>query len=120
LEVFGPVENGHWEMAATDSNLGRLAMISILRTMTESVEVNAVCSGNGTLTVQVGAAPPATEVPGPTSIPLVEMTLDCPDTNGQTYSLDGSAPAGWFANPNATPSDPSIKYEVLIGTFVAD
>lgn len=118
VEVFQSIESGHWEIAARESNLGPVAMTEILRAMTEFVEVNAVCSGEGTLVVQIGAAPPATEVPGPTSVPLLGTTLTCPDTDGLSYSLAGSAPAGWFPNPNSIPSDPSIKYEVLVGTIV--
>ena len=118
VEAFALLESGHWEMAASSSNLGTIAKVSILRAMTDFVEVYARCSGDGSIRVSVGAAPPATEAPGPTSQLLAETTLECPDTDGQSISLAGTAPAGWFVSPTVTPSDGSIKYEVLVGTIV--
>jgi hypothetical protein len=118
VEVFSFLESGHWEMAASASNLGRVSQVSVLRALTDIIEVYAACSGTGTLLVQVRVVPPATEAPAPTSQPLTETTLTCPDPNGQSISLETTAPAGWFANVDAIPSDPSIKYEVLIGTVV--
>jgi len=118
VEVFSPLESGHWEMAASDSNLGTIAEVSILRAVTDFVEVYARCSGEGSIVVSIGAAPPATEAPFPTSLEIAGTTLQCPDIDGQSISLAGTAPAGWFANPNVTPSSESIKYEVLVGTIV--
>lgn len=118
VEAFQAIENGQWEMAATETNFGSVPQTTVIRTMTEFVEVNAVCTGIGTLLVRVNAAPQTTEAPAPTSAPLVEVTLNCPDTNGQSFSLAGSAPAGWLPIPDSIPSDPSIRYEVLVGTIV--
>lgn len=118
VEVFSPLESGHWEMAASESNLGSITEVKVLRAITDFVEVYARCSGDGSIVVSIGVTPPASEAPFPTSQSLAQTRLDCPDTNGQSISMGGTAPAGWFASPNVTPSDPSIKYEVLVGTIV--
>jgi hypothetical protein len=41
------------------------------------------------------------------------LTLDCPD--GQTVSF-GTAPGGSFVSTGGHPSDPSVRYEILVAT----
>jgi len=118
IEAFTNLENGRWEIISSDDNLGGRTEVSVLAPMTEYVEVFIHCAGNGRLDVQIGATPPATDASEPAATPydMAAASLECPQTNGESITL--AAPAGWFASPNAAPSDPSIRYQVIVGTIV--
>jgi hypothetical protein len=120
VEAFSDILQGRWELIASEDNLGRGTEVKVLAPMGEFVEVFIHCSGSGTLDVRISGAPPATDPPDPLATPyiLAAATVECPETTGTGISLAGTAPAGWFASPEAAPSDPSIGYQVLIGTIV--
>ena len=86
--------------------------------MREYVEVFVQCAGNGRLDVRIGATPPATDASEPAATPydMAATTIDCSATDRESITL--AAPAGWFASPDAAPSDPSIRYQILVGTIV--
>ncbi len=113
-EVFGGLEESHWELAASDENFDGVGRAAVLRGLTESVDMFAACTGEGTLHVTVVAVPNATDE----SVPLADTTVQCPAPDGQRISMSSAATAGWFANVNTDPSDPSLRYQVLVGTVV--
>lgn len=59
-----------------------------------------------------------TPTDSPSSLAQATATFDLPCPDGQSVSFAGSAPAGWFVASGATPSDPSIRYQILIGTAI--
>ena len=120
VEAFSDILTGRWELIASEDNLGRGTEVQVLAPMTEFVEVFINCSGSGTLDVRINGNPPAsdTEEPPASPVMLAAATVECPETTGTIISLAGTAPAGWFASPEAVPSDPSIGYQVLIGAIV--
>jgi hypothetical protein len=100
-------------MAATATNVGEIPHISVLRSITDTIEIYAQCVGTGTLTVTVTASPPK-----PVATPSSLTTFDLPCPDAQSVSFGGSAPGGWFVASDAVPSDPSIRYQVLIATAI--
>jgi hypothetical protein len=119
IEVFtGGADT--WAMAATDTNVGEIRHISVLRSITNTIEIYAECVGTGTLTVTVNASPPVGETPAPQPVatPSSLTTFDLPCPDAQSVSFGGSAPSGWFVASDAVPSDPSIRYQILIATAI--
>ena len=118
IEAFSPIESGEWELTTSADNFDGSGQITNWRPMTAFAEIFAQCAGTGTLTVQVTAGVPQNhpDADFATPAPLGSMTVDCPDTT--IISLAGTAPDGWFASPDIEVSDPSIIYQVLVGTIV--
>lgn len=114
--IFTPLDSGHWVLAATADNLGRIGQTSVLHQTTETMEVRAACSGTGTIRVNIIALDPATPTDPDTTVTLVDQTLDCPDVPGQLVDTVGTAVVGSWVNIDVAPSDPQIRYEVLVGT----
>jgi hypothetical protein len=119
IEVF-PGGADTWAMAATATNIDEIPHISVLRSITNTIEIYAECVGTGTLAVSVNASPPLAESPAPepvaTPYSLTTFDLPCPDAQG--VSFGGGAPSGWFVASDAVPSDPSIRYQILIATAI--
>jgi hypothetical protein len=105
-----------WELATKETNVNGIAEVAVVRAITETVEIYADCVGDGQLGVSVTAAPPAGSAPPgvPASADAItSFTLDCPDA--QTVSF-GAAPAGSFVSTGGQPSDPSVRYQILVAT----
>ena len=119
IEVF-PGGADTWAMAATETNLGGLPNTSVVRSITNTIEIYAECVGTGTLAVSVRASPPFAESPAtePVATPYSLTTFDLPCPDAQGVSFGGSAPSGWFVASDASPSDPSIRYQILIATAI--
>ena len=105
-----------WEMAATSTNANGIAEIAVLRAITDTVEIYAECIGDGRLAVSVNAAPPLESPPPvpPSPYTMSSFEMDCPDTQG--VSFGGAAPAGLFVSVDGAPSDPSVRYQILVAT----
>ena len=67
--------------------------------------------------MNVTASPPTQSslaaVP-PSPYTMTSFEIDCPDA--QSVSIGGGAPAGWFVSTDGAPSDPSIRYQILVAT----
>ena len=110
-EVFDPA-GGVWRIAASTDNLGRSNRTFVHRRLEQSAEVYVACVGTGTLHVTVDAVKDAYS-PG---VSLVDEVVECPNVAGELLSLSTNVPIGWSPNPDAAPSDESIRYQVLVGT----
>jgi hypothetical protein len=112
-EVFDPAQ-GVWELAASDDNLGGVAETAVIRKLGDSSEIFAACTGSGSLHVSVTAIKTVDSDP----VTLADQIVACPDAEGQHIAVKTIVPAGWNANAEGVPSDPSIRYQVLVGTIV--
>ncbi len=110
-EVFDSAD-GVWRIAASTDNLGRSSRTFVHRRLEQSAEVYVACVGTGTLHVTVDAVKDAYS-PG---VSLVDEVVECPNVAGELLSLSTNVPIGWSPNPDAAPSDDSIRYQVLVGT----
>lgn len=120
VEVFQQIQQGHWVIVSSSDNLGEIDHSSVLLPIGDTLEINSRCAGAGSLHVVATAAAPATDPPDPqaTTLPVFEAVVDCPETTGESYLGGGTMAPGWFVSIDATPSDPSIRYQVLAGTIV--
>ena len=116
IDIFeGGAQN--WEMATTETNVDGIAEISVLRAITDTVEIYADCVGDGRLAVSVTASPPALSSPpavAPSPYQMTAFEIDCPDA--QSVSFGGAAPVAWFVSTDGAPSDPSVRYQILVAT----
>ena len=104
-------------MATTETNVNGIAEVAVLRPITETVEIYADCVGDGRLAVNVTASPPAgSSLPAvpPSPYTMTSFEIDCPDA--QSVSIGGAAPLGWFVSPGGAPSDPSVRFQILVAT----
>ncbi len=121
IEAFTPIASGSWELAMSADNIDDgNGQITNWRPMTAFAEIFIQCAGSGQLSVQVTAGVPQNhpDAASATPAPLGAATLDCPNPAGLIISLAGTAPDGWFASPDIEVSNPSIVYQVLVGTIV--
>ena len=119
IEAFSKLESGEWELAMSADNIDQTAQQSNFRPMTAFAEILVRCAGRGRLTVRMTAGPPQNSPDAlATFAELGTTEVDCPRTDGITISLAGTAPDGWYASPDIDRSDPSITYQVLVGTIV--
>jgi hypothetical protein len=114
IDVF---EGGaaNWELATTETNVDGITHVVVLRAITDTIDIYADCVGDGSLAVSVNAGPPPESPPPavpPSPYTMTTFELDCPDA--QMVSFGGAAPAGWFISTDGTPSDPSIRYQILV------
>ncbi len=105
---------GVWKVAASSDNLGKASQTSVHRRLGDEAEVFVACIGTGTLHVTVDAVKDAYS----TGVSLVDETVECPTSDGKRLSISTSIPVGWSPNPDAAPSNDSIRYQVLVGTVV--
>ena len=116
-----PVDAGHWVIAATDRNLDGVGRASVLRKVRDQVEVVAVCAGSGTLRISAILVAPATDPPDPepSTVPLLAWTIPC-QVAPKTMSLATDRSGGYFPNLDVAPSDPTLRYDVMLATVVGD
>jgi hypothetical protein len=120
VEVFTPLEKGHWVIVSSSDNLDEIAHTSVLSPVGDTIEIHTICVGTGLLHVNATAVAPGTPAPGAVAseTPVFETDVRCPAPNGEAVVASSSVSEGWFVNVDAVPSDPSIKYQVLVGTVV--
>ena len=61
---------------------------------------------------------PSAAGPGSEAVTEVDAVVACPEAIGDLFSGAGTMQPGWFVSVDAEPSDPSIRYQVLVGTIV--
>jgi hypothetical protein len=120
VELFQPLEHGHWVIVSSQDNLAGITQSAVLLPAGDTVEVHTVCAGAGRVHVRVSASLPATATIGPGETPfiLIESDVECPQAGGESMILAGTVEPGSFISVDAAPSDPSIRYQVLVGTIV--
>ena len=109
-EVFDAGE-GVWKVAASSDNLGEVSQTTVHRRLGDEAEVFVACIGAGTLHVTVDAVKDAYS----TGVSLVDETVECPTSDGKRLSIFDETPVGWSPNPDAAPSNDSIRYQVRGG-----
>jgi hypothetical protein len=120
VEVFDPVNVGHWAIVATDSNLDGLGRASVDRKVGDEIQISAVCAGTGTIHITAVIVDPATDPADPDAsppVPVADWVATCPLEPG-TRSVVVATTRGSWANINVDPSDASLRYDVIAATVV--
>ncbi len=101
-------------------NLGENPTMSVLYPVGDTIEIHTFCAGTGLMNVIATATAPGTAAPGAqvSETPVFETVVHCPAPDGEAVVASSNVPEGWFVSVDAVPTDPSIRYQVLVGTVV--